>query len=239
MKQYFNYKITFLGHPLVFQYRYGAIAQQMAQFASKVEVDSADVFLTDDEWNEELLKYKGKNSEMEIENAALMLRASNRLLQWNLCLFHGTAFLWRGKAWIFCAPSGTGKTTQYALWKYCYGEEVTIINGDKPLMELTEKNEIIVHPSPWRGKEGMGSEVSAPLGGIIYLQQGSENRIERMDKKLAVPKLFRQFLFHPDNFSTVRKIAKFEDVMISEYPVWYLTNRGDVQSAKLAHDTIL
>ena len=96
-----------------------------------------------------------------IEYMELCPKLSDAMLPFNRVFFHGTAFLWRGKAWIFAAVSGTGKTTQYLHWKALYGEEVQIINGDKPVLAFDDGN-ITVHPSPWNGKEGMGQDPPLP-----------------------------------------------------------------------------
>ena len=115
----------------------------------------------------------------QVEYLELGPRVSDALLPYGRILFHGAAILWRGRVWVFTANSGTGKTTQYMLWKLCFGSEVKILNGDKPLLEFREGG-ILVHPSPWRGKEGLGSLDAAPLGGIILLEQSEENRMRRL-----------------------------------------------------------
>ena len=60
------------------------------------------------------------------------------------------------------APSGVGKTTQLNLWWQLYPGEITIINGDKPALQFQENGPILVHATPWRGKEALGGTGSAP-----------------------------------------------------------------------------
>lgn len=168
----------------------------------------------------------------------LHLVVSNALLPFNRCVFHGTAFLWRDKAWLFSAPSGTGKTTQYRQWRRLYRDEVRILNGDKPILQFCDDGTIMVHPSPWKGKERMGSMLKAPLGGIIYLQQGQENTIERMESKDAAVPIYRQFLFLPETEEAVRQVCRMEDKLLRNIPVWRLVNKGDAESAELTHDTL-
>ncbi len=165
------------------------------------------------------------------------LLMGDALPQFDKLLFHGCAFLWRDKAWIFAAPSGTGKTTQYVLWKMQYPEEITMINGDKPILEF-RTDSIMLHPSPWRGKENMGVQRSAPLGGIIYLRQDEENRVERLSAKEAVQPIFGQILFSADDVQTIKAVAKLEERLLNCVPVWQLRNRGDSESAILCHDTL-
>lgn len=174
-----------------------------------------------------------------LEYNELAARVSEALLPFDRCLFHGTAFLWRGRAYLFTAPSGTGKTTQYVLWKLLYGEEIRILNGDKPVLEFRDGGEIWVHPSPWAGKENMNRPESAPLGGVIYLSQGQENTVCLMPPKEAVVPLFFQFLITADTEDTVRLACRLEERLLNAVPVWHMENRGDEASARLCHNTIL
>jgi len=187
--------------------------------------------------------YQKENSSVTFTAAdeyfLLHLPVSTALLEFARVLFHGTAFLWHEKAWIFSAPSGTGKTTQFRRWRKLFNDEVKIINGDKPILEFQEDNTIMVHPSPWKGKERWGSMIKAPLGGIIYLEQGKENTIERMSFEDAVIPLYKQFLFLPEKVELIHNVCQMEEVLLRNIPVWKLINRGDMDSAQLTHDTLL
>ena len=182
--------------------------------------------------------YEPGSSEPYIEYMELCPRLSDAMISFNRVFFHGTAFLWHGKAWIFAAVSGTGKTTQYLLWKELYGEEVQIINGDKPVLAFDDGN-ITVHPSPWNGKEGMGQLISAPLGGIILLQQSDSNRIRKISASEAAGKIFVQFLFGRKTVEEVHAVCRLEETLLQQTPGWLLENRGDVASAKLCRNTLM
>ena len=163
----------------------------------------------------------------------LSLKVSNTLLPYGRAIFHATAFLWRGRAWLMTGESGVGKTTQYLLWKLLYGADVQMINGDKPLLSFAG-DRVWVHPSPWTGKEGMGQPIDAPLGGIVLLRQGQTDHIRRLTVEESVGPLFAQFLVSRDG-PDVRRMA---ERMAREVPVWLLTNRGDEASARLCHDVL-
>lgn len=178
-------------------------------------------------------------SDASLEYNLLLSKASAALLPFRRCVFHGVAFIWRNKAYIFTAPSGTGKTTQYRQWLKLYCPELRIINGDKSILECRPNGTILVHSSPWAGKERWGSMESAPLGGIVYLHQSQENSITRLSPQQAAAPLFRQFLFSADNAELVRQVCAIEEQMLRAAPVWMLANRGDLDSARLCHDTLL
>ncbi len=176
---------------------------------------------------------------MEAELSRLIERTGSVLLEYDRCIFHGTAFIWHQKAWIFTAPSGTGKSTQYVLWKDRYGNELSILNGDKPILEFGNDESVTVHPSPWKGKERMGTLQSAPLGGIIYLRQGIRNCVERLQMPEAAVCLYQQFLFDDHAREHVDRVCDLETRLLRRYPVWELINLGNRASAELMHDTLL
>lgn len=172
------------------------------------------------------------------EYSAMLFPVSDALLRFNRFCFHGAAFIWHEKAYIFTAPTGVGKTTQYRNWKKRYGKEVHILNGDKPVLEVGRDGTIWVHHSPWSGKERYSSRRTAKLGGIIYLEQGKENVVQRLSESEAV------YPFIQEVFSLMREaedchlIADLTEQVLTRIPVWKLVNTGDVSSAELMHDTL-
>lgn len=199
------------------------------------EAPISAVSLSEDEISKALELYKEYPVPAYVEHMELCPKISNILLEHSRVFFHGTAFAWQGRAWILTAPPGTGKTTQYCRWAMLYPDEVQLLNGDKPILECTDDG-ITVHHSPWRGKENMGQEFSAPLGGIILLEQAKENKIKRLGKEAIVP-IFLQFLYKV-NYESVKKVFEIEDKMLHSVPVFKLYNLGDEASTRLCHDTL-
>ena len=167
-----------------------------------------------------------------VEFQALIGLVSLELLKQRKCIFHGVALMYKGKAWILTAPSGTGKTTQYENWKRRHPEEIRVINGDKPILELTEDGEIYVCPSPWVGKEGYSEEIRAPLGGVVYLKQGRENRIVELSAAEGAEAVFRQFLVRPEKREEVVQLSAITDMIFRKYPVKGFENNGTEESTE-------
>lgn len=165
------------------------------------------------------------------EMMELCPRVSDALLPFDRLVFHALAFEWRGRVWLLTGPSGAGKTTHYLRWKLRYGEELRLLNGDKPLLEIPPEGAITVHPSPWYGKEGMQQYFSGPLGGIILLEKAAENRIRRMTPREAAGCLFTQLLI-------TRRACALEQALLERTPLWLLQNRGDSAAAELCRDTL-
>lgn len=165
---------------------------------------------------------------------------SQYLMNFDRIIFHGAAMLWKGKAYIFTAPSGTGKTTQIKHWIELYGNEIQIINGDKPILKICDNGQIIVYPSPWKGKEGMGNDcLCAPLGGIIMLSQAKENSIDQIMPSRSAGVLMGRLYSSFQNVDDIHTGARLLESILAVTPVWHLKNKGDAESAILTHDVIL
>ena len=104
---------------------------------------------------------------------------------------HCSCLKYHDKAIIFTAPSGTGKSTHAALWKRHFGDEVEMINDDKPLVR-EENGEFIIYGTPWRGKHGLGTNTSAPIGAVFFLAQAPDNAVEPVDSFTALSLLMQQ-----------------------------------------------
>ncbi len=115
------------------------------------------------------------------------------LVKYGVILMHSAAVAVDGAAYVFMAKSGVGKTTHLRLWLEQFGEHAEVINGDKPYFSFLGEV-LTVHGSPWRGKEGLGAPISAPVGGICFIERGEENIIEPASSEYVIGKIFHQVL---------------------------------------------
>lgn len=134
-------------------------------------------------------------------------------------VIHGASISYGGKGYLFTAPSGTGKSTHIRLWRKHLGDAVDIVNGDKPI--VTAKEEILIHGTPWAGKEHWQKNRSVPLAGICMVTRGTENSIRRATADEFLPFLFRQTFLSPDAEITLRTMELLDRVL-TEVPVYLL-----------------
>ncbi len=231
----YKYSISLAGIPLCLSCRYSY--RSFYDFLT-VEKPLKVVHGESAEDPDEYLTEKEKAPLKEAELSRLIGRIGSALLEYDRCIFHGEAFVWHEKAWIFTDPSGGGKTAPYIRWKERFGKELSILNGDKPILEFGEDDSVTVHLFPWKGEECMGTEQAAPLGGILCLQQGTENRSERLKVAEAAVRLQHRFIYDDTLSGQVDRVWDMEKRMLRRYPVWELTNCGDPAPAELMRDTV-
>lgn len=232
------YICMFAGHPVRYYFLFPRTRKFMSNKLTRYDGTHYDIRMAASYFQRCKDFFRDEQDEAFIESKGLISLTSQYLLKYGCCIFHSVAIAVNGQAWLLCGPSGTGKTTQYRNWINMYPEEIQIISGDMPLLEMKPDHTIHVHPSCWNGKEGFGSDLSAPLGGLIMLKQGSENRIEKADIHETVVSTFRQFRTVLETDQEIRILSKMVDCIYRNYPVYMFINQGDCNSTKILRKLI-
>lgn len=188
---------------------------------------------------EEIRKYKDETkhfSDAYWESIAFFSAFCERALDYGVFVLHSSALMVDGKAYLFAAPSGTGKSTHARLWRELLGDRVTMINDDKPFLRR-EEGGFRVYGSPWNGKHNLGENISAPLAGLCFLRQGKENRIAALSFAQALPLLLPQVLL-PDSQEAVRRLMDLLGPLLKTTPLWQMDCTISPESAKLSYQTM-
>lgn len=146
-----------------------------------------------------------------LESLAVYRKICEEMLLHDTFLFHGSAVEVDGAAYIFTAPSGTGKSTHVRLWKEHFGERAIIINDDKPLIQVREEA-IYVCGTPWSGKHHLDCNRKAPVGGICILERGATNHVERITPAVGYPGLYRQTYRPQDRVKMVKTLELLKQI---------------------------
>ena len=170
-----------------------------------------------------------------LETLAIYRKICDLLREKDTFLFHCSAIEMDGKAYLFTAPSGTGKSTHTRLWREVFGDKVTMINDDKPLLHLAE-NEIVVYGTPWSGKEQLQTNTSAPVAGIVILHQAMENKIRRIEAREAYPMLLNQT--HRGTSADGMKYTLDFVWRLAQVPVYSLGCTISKEAVLLAHQSL-
>ena len=146
--------------------------------------------LLDVEADEEGLKRR-KFSEPFLERSVIQRRVADALVEQNVLMLHGSTVAVDGRAYLFTAACGTGKSTHTRLWREVFGDRAVMVNDDKPFLRV-EPEGVFACGSPWTGKHGLGENVCVPLQGICILRRGPENVIRAIGREEAAAMLRHQ-----------------------------------------------
>ena len=173
-------------------------------------------------------------SDPYLETLAVYRKIAAEMLRYDTLLLHGAVVAVKDKAWLFTAPSGTGKTTHIRLWLDNI-EGSYVVNGDKPLIRIGE--EVTVYGTPWAGKEGMQKNVGVQLCGIVFLERGAENSIERTTLSQSLP-VFIQQCYRPGDKSGMEKALALIGKLGSRIPLYRLQCNMLPEAAFTAFQTL-
>ena len=164
-----------------------------------------------------------------LERAAIQRRIAEALLDRETILLHGSTVGLDGRAYLFTAPCGTGKSTHTRLWRQVFGDRAVMVNDDKPFLQLTAEG-AVAFGSPWAGKHGLHSNIRLPLGGICILRRGRENRIEPCGPEKYLDFLRKQMLI-PEGPELAEKAQALLVRLLDAVPLWEMECNQDPEAA--------
>ena len=165
------------------------------------------------------------------EYLAIYRYIATKMLEYDGFLMHGSAIAKDGRAYLFCAPSGTGKSTHTRLWREVFPDCI-MVNDDKPIIKK-ENGGFLACGTPWSGKHDLDTNVQVPLKGIVILARGEENRIERVKPETVLGLLFNQ-IYRPSDNEAYLKTIDLVGEMLSSCPVYKLYCNMDKEAAEVA-----
>lgn len=165
------------------------------------------------------------------EYLAIYRYIATKMLEYGGFLMHGSAIAKDGRAYLFCAPSGTGKSTHTRLWRECFPDCV-MVNDDKPIIRKLD-GVFYACGTPWSGKHDLDTNIEVPLKGIVILARGVENRIERVKPETVLGLLFNQ-IYRPSDGEKYLMTIDLVSEMLGSCPVYKLYCNMDKQAAEVA-----
>ena len=159
---------------------------------------------------------------------------ARELLNFNGSFLHSSAVVLDGKAYLFSAPSGTGKSTHTEKWCRLFGARY--LNDDKPALRLVD-GVWMAYGTPWSGKHDLSSNEGVPVGGIAVLRRGEENAITRLEPAQALPWIMSQSSYRLRREHMEKQLVLM-DQLLRQVPIWQLACRNEDAAAELSHDVM-
>lgn len=192
--------------------------------------------------NEDIAAEINSNSEALVfadyaEFICLYRKIAEQLPKYDCIVMHGAAITYKDSALLFVAPSGTGKSTHIKLWKDVFGDNVDIINGDKPIASINHEN-ITIHGTPWAGKENWQKNRKAPLKAICVLKQSKHNCIKKVYPQEYLPLLLNQ-VYLPRGTDSLKLTLRLFNKLVARIPVYILECDISQDAVVIAYNAIL
>lgn len=219
-------------------YKYETMQKQAQAYRVDEVCDRPDmkIYIPD-----ELIEQKHKEEPgLTLDNCEYLYTGSafySGLLYFGGFMLHSSAVIMDGKAYLFTADSGTGKSTHTSLWQKAFGKEkAQILNDDKPAIRIGADG-IFACGTPWSGKTDLNINKIVPLGAIGFLERSEENWIERKTGGEVLAKLLKQTVRPPEE-KEMDALLKYVDIVLKEVPVYSLGVNMTTDAAKMAYDVM-
>ncbi len=150
-------------------------------------------------------------------------------------ILHASYIEHQGRAILFTAPSGTGKSTQAELWKKHRGAD--IINGDRAAVRL-DNGEFKADGIPFSGSSHYCKNRSLPLAAVVYLTQAPTNSIKKLTGFDAFRKIWEGCSVNTWDRTDVETAMDTVRQLIARVPVYQLDCTPDENAIKLLEQTL-
>lgn len=145
-------------------------------------------------------------------------------------ILHASYIEVNGRAVLFTAASGTGKSTQAALWEKHRG--AVICNGDKTGLRVRD-GVLYAYGLPFCGTSGICHNVTLPVAAIVALSQAPENHVTRLTPAVAAQTVMANVYadrYIPEEWNRILNLTL--DV-VSRVPVFHLACTPDERAVEI------
>ena len=239
-----DFTLELAGVPIAVQ----ALHESTKRFCSDYLVDknptisvcvAQDDIDTERERSARLDKQEGKPvrrfSDAYLETLALYRKIADAMIEQDAIVFHGCVLAVDGQAYLFTAPSGTGKTTHARFWLNVV-PGAYVLNGDKPLLLLTG-DKVLACGTPWQGKEHMGCNATLPLAGLCILDRDTYDHIERVTLPSVLGRLVQQ-TYRPDRPEALVRSIELAGAVGERVPLYHMGCTLDERSATVSYEAM-
>lgn len=171
-------------------------------------------------------------SEGEREYICCSAAFARKIVPYGRYFLHASAVVYEQKAYLFSAPSGTGKSTHTAFWRQRFPESC-ILNDDKPVIWV-EKERITAWGTPFAGKTDLQINMGVPIQGICFLKRGETNQIRRIPEDRALALMLNN-TWRPTDRNLMNLLLDMAGQVAERIPVYEMCCTKSVEAAELAY----
>lgn len=150
-------------------------------------------------------------------------------------VFHCSYIAKDGKAILFTAPSGTGKSTQAELWRELRGAE--IVNGDRAVIRVTDEG-VLACGIPFAGSSEYCNNETLPIAAIVYLGQAPQTTIRPLRGYEAFARLWEGCSINLWDKQDVAAVSELVQRVVEEIPLYHLPCTPDESAVQALENAL-
>lgn len=168
-------------------------------------------------------------SKITVANLFSVADTAKLLLERDEFVLHASYVVYQGKAILFCAPSGTGKSTQANFWSLA--RNTITVNEDRAI--VFQQNGMYFAGGCWAtGKASTCRNISAPIHRIVLLEQGLDNSILNLSPAEKFKRMIAQCSFEAENMQMRDRMISGLFNLIAAVPVIGYACVNDISSVE-------
>jgi hypothetical protein len=133
-------------------------------------------------------------------------------------LVHAASLARKGKAYLFCGLSASGKSTIAHV-----SRDATILTDELSITRLHPQGAICYGTPFWRKLARGGENLSAPLVGIYFLHRGNGHKIDALKAKQALERLLPNIIFFAKEPRMTARLLAVATALVESVPCFDLT----------------
>lgn len=215
--------------PALQVYQYGG---EEIRYIGSVEPEAQCGYLRLSRWGNRIFAQVKRGSAGRVIGTKLILETMETehfLVEDDGFILHASCVEHQGRAIVFTAPSGTGKSTQAELWRRCRGAR--IINGDRIALRIGERG-VEVWGVPFAGSSHIAHPVCLPLRAIVYLGQAPQTIISPLRGAKAFRRLWEGVSVNAWNAADVAHCSQTVAQIVQQVPVYALACTPDESAVR-------
>lgn len=164
-----------------------------------------------------------------------LIDTMSALLFYNGLMLHASFIDFNGRAILFSADPGTGKSTQADLWhRYT---DAQILNGDRVILRLTDDG-WLAYGNPACGSSDICVNGCVPLDTIAFLKQSPFNRVNDLQSLEKFMKLSSQLSCGVRKSDDTNKLLKLTEKLAGDVRICELECTPDERAVRVLMDKI-
>jgi len=216
--------------------KYKPLIDQINPYLYDGKIEKIDCIIPDGE--DVIHHYQKKHPKLSVGDAEYILYGAyfyDVLLGHQGILLHASCIVYENYAYLFSAPSGTGKSTHTKLWTEVFPESF-ILNDDKPAIRY-EEDSFFAYGTPFSGKNDLSKNERYPIAGIAFLKRGEKNKIKKMNARDAIINFLSQTM-RPTNEKRLDQVTEILNLIIKKIPIYELECNMEKQAPYVSYSAM-
>ena len=151
-------------------------------------------------------------------------------------LFHSSFIAVDGKAILFTAPSGVGKSTQAGLW--CQYRNARLINGDRAGIRWHD-GKAWACGLPLAGSSDVRRNETLPLAAVVCLSQAPQNTLTRLTGVRAFRQIWEGCTVHSWDRTDMEQATQTVTKILGAVPVYALACTPDASAVEVLYQQLI